>query len=101
MADSPALFSVERIFHDKEFEINEPVSSKWLADGVSYTTIKKSVSTPDDFDIVHHNPATAKETILVDAGRLVPDNAETPLEIKDYSEQNQDEQNQDTHHFFS
>ena len=27
-AESTTLLSVERIFHDKEFEINEPVSSK-------------------------------------------------------------------------
>lgn len=84
-ADSPPLLSVERIFHDNEFELNEPVSSKWLADGASYTTIEKSVSTPDGFDIVQHNSATGKETILVAASRLVPDKANTPLEIKDYS----------------
>jgi len=77
--------SVDRIFHDKEFELNEPVSSKWLADGESYTTIEKSVSSPDAFDIVQHDSATGEETILVDAGRLIPGRAQTPLEIKDYS----------------
>ena len=40
--DSKVPLSVDRIFHDKEFELNEPVSSKWLADGDSYTTIEKS-----------------------------------------------------------
>ena len=77
--------SVERIFHDKEFELNEPVSSKWLADGASYTTVEKSVSTPGGSDIVRHDSATGEQTILVDASRLVPDGAESPLEIKDYS----------------
>jgi len=77
--------NVERIFHDKEFALNEPVSSKWLADGASYTTVEKSVSTPGGSDIVQHDSATGEQTILVDASRLVPDGAESPLEIKDYS----------------
>ena len=84
-ADSTTDLSVERIFHDNEFELNEPVSSQWLADGASYTTIEESTSTPDGFDIVQHDSATGEEGILVDASRLVPDNAEKPLEIKDYS----------------
>ena len=83
--ESTVLLSVDRIFHDEEFELNEPVSSKWLAEGESYTTIEKSVSSPDAFDIVRHDSATGEETILVDAGRLIPDGAQTPLEIKDYS----------------
>ena len=84
-ADSNMPLSVERIFHDKEFELNEPVSSKWLAEGASYTTVEESVSTPDGHDIVQHDSATGEMTILVDAKRLVPDDAESPLEIKDYS----------------
>jgi len=84
-AEPAAPLSVDRIFHDKEFELNEPVSSKWLADGASYTTIEKSTSTPDGFDIVQHDSATGAEKILVDAHRLVPDDSKSPLEIKDYS----------------
>jgi dipeptidyl-peptidase-4 len=85
LAESTTLLSVDRIFHDEEFELNEPVSSKWLDGGASYTTIEESISTPDGFDIVQHDSASGEEKILVDASRLVPDNAETPLEIKDYS----------------
>jgi len=83
--DLQVPLSVDRIFHNKEFELNEPVSSKWLADGESYTTIEKSTSSADAFDIVKHDSATGEETILVDASRLIPDGAEGPLEIKDYS----------------
>ena len=83
--DANMPLSVERIFHDKEFELNEPVSSKWLTHGTSYTTVEKSVSTPDGSDIVQHDSATGEATILVDASRLVPDDAESPLEIKDYA----------------
>jgi dipeptidyl-peptidase-4 len=83
--ESQTLLSIDRIFHDQEFELNERVSSKWLADGSSYTTIEESRSTPDGFDIVRHDVATGEETILVDASRLIPDDADTPLEITDYS----------------
>ena len=34
---------------------------------------------------MQHDSATGEEKVLVDASRLVPENAETPLEIKDYS----------------
>jgi dipeptidyl-peptidase-4 len=84
-ADQQPVLSVDRIFHDKEFELNEPVSSNWLADGTSYLTVEKSISTPDGFDIVQHNSATGEQTILVEASRLVPANAEAPLEIKGYA----------------
>ena len=77
--------TIDRIFHDKEFELNEPISSKWLADGGSYTTIEKSASSPDAFDIVKHDSATGEKLILVDAGHLVPDGVDKALEIKDYS----------------
>jgi dipeptidyl-peptidase-4 len=84
-AESTTLLSIDRIFHDDEFELNEPVASKWLADGTSYTTIEKSTSTPNGYDIVQHDSATGEENILVNARRLVPDDAESPIEIKDYS----------------
>ena len=83
--DAARPLSIDRIFHDNEFELNKAVPSKWLAGGASYTTIEKSLSIADGFDIVQHDSATGDEKILVDASRLVPDNAETPLEIKDYS----------------
>jgi dipeptidyl-peptidase-4 len=84
-AEATTPLSVDRIFHDNEFELNEPVSSKWLADGKSYTTIETSESTESGFDIVEHDSATGEKTILVDASRLIPDESETPLEIGDYS----------------
>jgi dipeptidyl-peptidase-4 len=84
-ADQTDPLSVERIFHNDEFETNQPVSSKWLAGGESYTTIEKSLSIPDGFDIVGHNSATGAKTILVDAARLVPKMAEAPIEIENYS----------------
>ena len=84
-ADTESLLSIDRIFHDKEFEINEKVASKWLHGGESYTTVEASDSVEGGFDIVRHDPASGEQSILVGAERLIPKGADKPLEIKDYS----------------
>ena len=84
-AESESLLSIDRIFHDEEFEINKKVKSKWLQGGQIYTTVEASESVADGFDIVRHDPATGEQSILVAASTLVPEGAEKPLEIKDYS----------------
>jgi len=84
-AETDSLLNIDRIFHDEEFEPNEKVPSKWLQGGESYTTIEPSESESDRFDIVRHDSATGEQSILVGASQLIPDGAETPLEIKDYS----------------
>ena len=84
-AQSDSVLTIDRIFHDKEFELDEKVPSKWLEGGKSYTTIESSTSVPDGFDIVRHDSATGETSILVEAEQLIPKGAEKPLEIKDYS----------------
>ncbi len=85
VAETPSLLSIDRIFHDKEFELNKKVPSKWLQGGDSYTTVEASETVADGFDIVRHDSATGAQSILVAAKQLIPDGAEKPLEIKDYS----------------
>ena len=84
-AETGAMLTVDRIFHDKEFELNKKVPSKWLEGGDAYTTVEPSDSIADGFDIVRHDSATGATSILVEAKQLIPDGAEQPLEIKDYS----------------
>ncbi len=84
-AETSALLSIDRIFHDKEFEIAEPVPSKWLSGGTQYTTVETSELVPDGFDVVRHDSATGERSILVSAKQLVPDGADKPLEIKNYA----------------
>jgi dipeptidyl-peptidase-4 len=84
-ADTTDLLSIDRIFHDKEFELNEPVPSKWLGGGDEYTTVQESSSVQGGFDIVRHDSETGQQTILVHAEHLVPAGADAPIEIKDYA----------------
>jgi len=84
-AETDAILTIDRIFHDKEFELNKKVPSKWLEGGASYTTVDASESVTEGFDIVRHDSASGEKSILVDAKQLIPKGAEKPLEIKDYS----------------
>ena len=84
-AESDSMLSIDRIFHDKEFEQNKKVPSKWLEGGESYTTVDSSKSVADGFDIVRHDSATGDTSILVNANQLIPKGADKALEIKDYS----------------
>ena len=84
-AESNALLSIDRIFHDNEFEIAEPVPSKWLSGGTQYTTVETSEQMADGFDVVQHDSATGETSILVSAKQLVPEGVDKPLEIKDYA----------------
>jgi dipeptidyl-peptidase-4 len=84
-AETDSLLTIDRIFHDKEFELNKQVPSKWLEGGDSYTTVEPSDSVDGGFDIVRHDSATGRTSILVEAEQLIPEGADEPLEIKDYS----------------
>ena len=79
------MLTIDRIFHDKEFELDKKVPSKWLEGGASYTTVDASESVAEGFDIVRHDSASGEKSILVSAKQLIPEGAEKPLEIKDYS----------------
>ena len=76
-----SLLTIDRIFHDREFELDEKVPSKWLEGGDSYTTVEPSESVDGGFDIVRHDSATGDTSILVKAEQLIPEGADKPLEI--------------------
>ncbi|MBT8105152.1 MAG: S9 family peptidase [Woeseiaceae bacterium] len=84
-AEADSTLTIDRIFHHKEFELDKKVPSKWLDGGYSYTTVEASQSLADGFDIVRHDSATGETSVLVEAKQLIPEGAEKPLEIKDYS----------------
>ena len=84
-AETDSNLTIDRIFHDKEFELDKKVPSKWLEGGASYTTVDASESVAEGFDIVRHDSASGERSILVAAKQLIPKGAEKPLEIKDYS----------------
>ena len=84
-AANDSVLTIDRIFHDKEFELNTKVPSKWLEGGDSYTTVEASQTIDGGFNIVRHDSASGETSILIEAKQLIPEGAERPLEIKDYS----------------
>lgn len=84
VAETGSLLTIDRIFHDNEFTLNKKVPSKWLESGASYTTVDSSETVNGGFDIVRHDSATGRKSVLVNAKQLKPEGADKPLEIKDY-----------------
>ena len=82
-AQDPAVLTIDRIYSD-EFVTDDFGPSKWLEDGIFYTTLEQSESV-DGRDIIKYNSKTGKRTILVSAEKLIPYNSDIPLSISDYS----------------
>ncbi|MEM6536347.1 MAG: S9 family peptidase [Pseudomonadota bacterium] len=83
--DPSAYLTIDRVFQEKEFDIETPIQKKWVDAGMGYTTIENSVSVKGAKDIVRYDTATGKRSILVDATRLVPSGNEPPLELESYA----------------
>jgi dipeptidyl-peptidase-4 len=70
--DNKDVLTLERIFKDKEFVLNEFGPAVWLEDGSGYTTLEESGKFPMAKDIIKYNPKSLKLDILVDAIQLIP-----------------------------
>jgi dipeptidyl-peptidase-4 len=81
----PAPLTLERIFADREFEVETFGPARWLEDGSGYTILEESEPHEGAFDIVLYEAATGVRTVLVPAERLLGDDAEDPLIVEDYS----------------
>ncbi len=81
----PTRLTVERLFASNEFASESARQLKWHDDGRGYTTLESSVTVSSGNDIVLNDPVTGSSVILVRADQLIPEGAESPLEIHDYS----------------
>jgi len=78
------VLTLERIFKENEFKLNQFGPAVWLEDGSGYTTLEESVKFPMAKDIIKYNPKSGKRSILVNASQLIPKRAQNPLLISDY-----------------
>lgn len=75
-----------RIFGSEKFYEPERFGpARWLDDGAAYTTLEPSASVEEAKDLVRYQTSSGEREVLVDAKRLVPPGASTPLTIEDYS----------------
>jgi len=76
--------TLERIYKDNEFALNEFGPAVWLEDGSGYTTLEESDNFPLAVDIIKYNPKSGERSILVSANQLIPKGKKNPLLISDY-----------------
>jgi len=67
------ILTLERIFKENEFKLNQYGPAVWLEDGSGYTTLEGSVEFPRTRDIVKYNPESGKRSVLVKASQLIPE----------------------------
>ena len=76
-ADS-SLLTVNRIYGSGEFAPQPFGPSRWLADGVAYTTAEPGAN-GNGSDLVRYDVETGAREVMVSAGRLVPEGDSLPL----------------------
>src|SRR4029453_14968228 len=74
-----------RIFTSSEYAVPRFGPARWLPDGTAYTTVEKSAERADAWDIVRYDAATGGRSIVLAGTRLVPQGAEKPLGIDNYT----------------
>ncbi|HUR95081.1 MAG TPA: S9 family peptidase [Gemmatimonadales bacterium] len=82
-ADS-SMLSLARIYGSAEFATQPFGPSRWLGDGVAYTTLESGQGDAGQ-DIVRYDVESGRREILVAASALTPRGASAPLEIEDYA----------------
>ena len=76
--------NLDRIFKSSDFTSQRFGPARWVNGGKSYTTLEASPEYPSAADIVQYQAKSGKREILVSAERLIPANADQPLQIHDY-----------------
>src|SRR5690348_16048657 len=72
---------IDRIYSLNEYSLPRFSPARWLADGVSYTTVERANG---GSEIIRYDAATGNKSVLISAAQLTPSGAKTPLNIADY-----------------
>ncbi len=80
-----ALLTVDRIFGQGEFKLQDWGPARWLADGSGYTTLKPAPGPDGGREIVRYDPASGRREVLVTAAQLTPHGETKPLSLADYA----------------
>ena len=72
---------IERIYGQNEYALPRFGPARWLADGVSYTTVERANG---GSEIIKYDAATGNRSVLISGAQLTPAGAQKPLNIADY-----------------
>ena len=78
------LLSLEDIFTKRVYRMSGYGPARWLDNGTGYTTLERAAEIKGN-DIVRYDTRTAAKTILVAAKELIPQGAQIPIGIQDYT----------------
>lgn len=85
-AQTPARpLGVEQIFGSDAVQAEHAGASRWTEDGRAYTIVEPSKDVDGGDDIVRYDIATDARRLLVSARDLIPEGAEQPLDVQNYS----------------
>lgn len=79
-----SFLTVNRIYGSGEFSPQPFGPSRWLDDGVAYTTVEPGTD-GDGSDIVRYDVEKGTREVMVAARDLVPQGDSVPLDVEDYS----------------
>jgi dipeptidyl-peptidase-4 len=80
----PSRLTVQRIYGSPEFAAQPFGPSRWLRDGMAYTTVEPPADGAGK-EIVQYDVEGGSREVLVAARQLVPPGASAPLDIGDYA----------------
>jgi len=72
---------IDRIYAQNEYALPRFGPARWLADGVSYTTVERANG---GSEIIKYDAATGTRSVLISGAQLTPAGAQRPLNIADY-----------------
>jgi dipeptidyl-peptidase 4 len=82
-ADS-SLLTLTRIYGSSEFAAQPFGPSRWLDDGLAYTTLEPGAG-GEGQDIVRYDVESGRREVMVAASALTPKGATAPLDVQDYA----------------
>ncbi len=72
---------IDRIYAQNEYGLPRFGPARWLADGLSYTTVERANG---GSEIIRFDAATGGRSVLISAAQLTPAGGQKPLNIADY-----------------
>jgi dipeptidyl-peptidase 4 len=73
---------IDRIYAANEYALPRFGPARWLADGVSYTTVERGPT--GGSEIIRYDAASGNRSVLISAAQLTPAGGQKPLTIADY-----------------
>ena len=78
-----STLTLDRVFASRDFASERFGPARWLAAGDEYTTLERADG--DGVDIVAYAARSGERRVLVPSSALIPDGADRPLSIQDYT----------------